>query len=107
MGDEVCAVIAGLLVIKSALCLIPPSKQRFDDDGRPYYHHKRSDQQRLVEAVFGYGFSSAAVGYTAPLMVTGHWAFGIQFLLSAVCLYFIYTKRIVPDLVMKGKRKTA
>merc|ERR1712216_663724 len=103
--DEVCAVIAGLLVIKAALCLIPPAKQRFDEHGRPYYYHRRSDQQRLVDAVFGYGFCALGVGYTAPLVVNSHPAFGIQTALSAVCLYYIYVKRIIPDLVLGGKRK--
>merc|ERR1711934_1115174 len=106
--DEVCAIIAGLLVIKGAMCLIPPPVQRYDEDGKPYYLHRRNPMDRNVEAVFGYGFSAIGVGYTAPLTMNSHPAFALQTVASAVVLYFIYTKRVVPDLVLTaGKKKKA
>merc|ERR1712216_395414 len=103
--DEVCAIIVGLLLVKAALALLPPPVQRFDEDGKPYYLHRRSEQDRLLEAVFGFGFSALGVGYTAPLIFNSHWAFALQFGASAVCLYFIYVKRIEPELVNPGRAK--
>merc|ERR1711865_568343 len=68
--DEVLMIIAGLLTLKAALCLIPETPQRYAPDGKPYIRHRKKPEDALVECVIGFGTAAFSSGYSMAITFT-------------------------------------